>query len=442
MSAQQVINDSHDDRPSAPGRSAFTPEEIGAMIAAARERLVRVAGRHSRFDGLSPDDVEELFDATSEVVLRRHETFVSDDHVRASLWHGMDLRARDVFRRRRRRGLELDPEILDDIGVDLADDEDRIAHEQTLLLVQDFLAALAPREAEVWKLVHGEDLSVLATSKRLGISRHAVGEHLEAATRKLTTFAALADAGQWCGRRQADIDRMLGGVDEEGTVRRALAHLDACADCRRANARRVREAGRIAAGVLPLPALLVETGGRGLLDRLLDLLPQVGGGSGRTEAMAGALLGGGGLTGFVKAGAVVATTATVAVGAGGAALDRESSREERPARERTSAGTPSAAPSVTPPSGFARAASAPVIRPRPRQRTASKASRGQTAAAPRSREPKRSETAEVAELGTVEQVPVTSASAAGPAAPAPAPAPSPSSPSSGGDSGSTEAFLP
>ncbi|WP_372790473.1 hypothetical protein [Paraconexibacter sp.] len=291
------------------------------MVVDARGRIVRTAHGHPRFSGLTPDDVEELFDATSEIVVRRHQVYSDADHVGASLWTGMELRARDLFRRRSRRGPDADPTALDQLQEDLEDHDERISQEQELLVVADFLAALAPAEAAVWRLVHGDEVSVAGTARRLGLSRHAVREHLDAATRKLETFVALAHAGEWCGRRRADIVRMLEGSDDRGTARRALAHLDACPVCRRAHAAQVRETGRIAAGVLPVPALLGTAGaGRGMLERLVEWVPHLGGGSGRMEAIGGALVSGGGLATVAKVGTVVATSATVAVGAGSAVV--------------------------------------------------------------------------------------------------------------------------
>ncbi len=90
-------------------QQAFTADEIAEMVVAARGRIVRTASGHPRFSGLTPDDVEELFDATSEIVVRRHEDYTDSDHVGASLWTGMELRARDLFRRRSRRGADADP---------------------------------------------------------------------------------------------------------------------------------------------------------------------------------------------------------------------------------------------------------------------------------------------------------------------------------------------
>jgi len=394
---------------------AFTTDQVARMVIEAREQVVRRAHGHRQFSGLSRHDVEELFDSTTEIVIRDPARYTDADHVRASLWNGMHLRALDAFRRRKRRGFEADPTLLDLVSDDLGDHDERIARDQDLLVVRDFLAALTPREAEVWKLTQGEDLSVLQTSKRLEISRHAVGEHLDAATRKLEVFAALYDAGRWCGRRRVDIVRVLEGAQDEGTQRRALAHLDACAVCRRENAARVRETGRIAAGVLPMPAVLAGEHGRGLLERLLDLLPQIGGGGGRTEAAAGALFGGG-FAGVAKVSAIVATTATVAVGTGTVVVDRTGrdrgdGKPERAAASRSTGAAKAPAPATA------------VVRS---PRTASSSTTG--ASAKRANRPGSStargdESQDVFALGAVEsQSPTASASSAS-AAPTPAPAP-------------------
>lgn len=404
---------------------AFTADQVARMVIEAREQVVRRAYGHRQFSGLSRHDVEELFDSTTEIVIRDPGRYADAGHVQASLWRGMHMRALDVFRRRKRRGFEADPALLDAVSDDLGDHDERVARDQDLLVVRDFLAALTPREADVWKLIQGADLSVLQTSKRLAISRHAVGEHLDAATRKLEVFAALYDAGQWCGRRQTDITRVLEGAQDEGTQRRALAHLDACAVCRRANAARVRETGRIAAGVLPMPALLGGEHGRGLLERAVDLLPQLGGGGGRTEAAAGALFGGG-LAGVTKVGAIVATTATVAVGAG-TVVDRSvpDERDRKPA-------APAPARSIG-----AEKAPAPVVavvrRPTP---AAAPAEPTTTRSASTSSSAARSdESQDVFALGTVESAPPAATSASADSAPAPQPDPAPERPGQ-------EQFLP
>ncbi|MTD46225.1 hypothetical protein GKE82_18510 [Conexibacter sp. W3-3-2] len=422
---------------------------MAEMVVSARARMTTSAARHPRFSGLSEHDVEELFDATSEILVGRADRFENADHVRASLWTGMELRARDVFRRRQRRGFELDNDALDLLPDDLADHEDRISHEQELLVVRDFLAAMTPREAEVWKLVHGEELSVAQTSRQLGISRHATAEHLEAAGRKLEVFLGIRRAGEWCGRRESDILRMLGGSDDEGTARRAMAHLDACAVCRRAYAAQVRRTGRLAAGVLPLPGAAAGEHGRTLVERLADLVPFGGGGGGRTEMVGSAILGGGGLAGVAKVGAVVATTATVAVGAGtvaGGGEDRAAS-SSRPTI--TAVARPAVAVSAaTPAPAVIRRASeeqqqAPVRRERARERAAEqRAERSAERAAARQRAAERRE--DVFELGTVESGGAPSASSA-----SSAPAPSGGTSSGGGstapaapDPAGQEAFLP
>jgi len=402
---------------------AFTTDEVARMVIEAREQVVRRAYGHRQFSGLSRHDVEELFDSTTEIVIRDPSRYVDVDHVQASLWRGMHLRALDVFRRRKRRGYEADPGLLDIVSDDLGEHDERIAHDQNLLVVRDFLAALTPREAEVWKLTQGEDLSVLQTSKRLAISRHAVGEHLDAASRKLDVFSALYDAGQWCGRRQTDITRVLEGAQDEGTQRRALAHLDACAVCRRANAARVRETGRIAAGVLPMPALLGGEHGRGLLERLVDLVPQLGGGGGRTEAAAGALFGSG-LAGVTKVGAIVAT-ATVAVGAGTVADRSGSDEREREPKVAASARSSGAGKAPAPVAAVVRTPAAPASsarEPSTRTTTTTSAARGD-------------ESQDVFALGTVESVPPPATSASANPTPAPPPEPAPERPGQ-------EQFLP
>jgi len=417
--------------------AAFTADEVARMVVDARTRVVRTASGHPRFSGLSADDVVELFDATSEIVVRRHDSYANADHVGASLWTGMELRARDLFRRRTRRGAEVDPTVLELVTDDLDDHEDRISREQELLVVADFLAALAPTEAVVWRLVHGDDLSVVATAKHLGMSRHAVGEHLDAATRKLETFVAIAGAGEWCGRRRSDITRMLDGSDDAGTGRRALAHLDACAVCRRAYAAQVRETGRIAAGVLPVPALLVDgAADRGLLERLLDWLPQLGGGSGRMEAIGSALVGGGGLAGVAKVGAVVVTTATVAVGAGSTVVDRSGADRRAASTPRTSVSR-GANRAPAPVAAVARRR-APVGTSATGPRTARPTGAAATSRASTRR--RRADRArDVQELGTVESAPPSAATATAAPAPAPASAPAarPAAPRPG-----QESFLP
>ncbi len=290
----------------------FSVEQVAEMAIAARDQLTGLAGRHSAFSGLGPVDIEELFDATAEMALGNPERYVDVGHLRGAIFRGMQYRASDLFRRRRRREVAFD----DDHPIDLGDDElDRIALSQDLLLVRDFLAALRLPEAEIWKLVHGEGYSVVATAKHLGVSRHAVNEHLTAATRKLQTFTALSHAGRWCERREIDIARVVDGVVQPDTVRRALAHLDACPACRRRHAGAMRRTTRAAGAVLPLPAVAASVDS-GWLERLIGLVPQ-GTGQGRTEILTGSLLGSSSATAAVlKAGAVVATTATVAVGTG------------------------------------------------------------------------------------------------------------------------------
>jgi RNA polymerase sigma factor (sigma-70 family) len=326
-------------------RDGFTVEEVATMAIAARDQLTGMAGRHSAFAGLSVADIEELFDATAEMALGNPERYADVDHLRGALFHGMKYRASDLFRRRRRREVAFD----DDHRIDLEEDDlDRIALSQDLLLVRDFLAALRLPEAETWKLVHGEGCSVAATAKHLGLSRHAVNEHLAAATRKLRTFTALAHAGVWCERREIDIARVADGVVQPDTVRRALAHLDACPACRRRHAGAVRRTTRAAGAVLPLPAAAAGVDS-GWLERLVGLLPQ-GSGQGRTEILTGSLLGSSSATAAVlKAGAVVATTATVAVGSGavGGPERREAAPTPAPRQQAARAPAPVSASRLT-----------------------------------------------------------------------------------------------
>jgi RNA polymerase sigma factor (sigma-70 family) len=310
--------------PGARGARLLEPDEIAVILDGCRRREMRIARGFRECRGLSPQQLEEVYQETSIELLRRD--YSSEEHVRRSLRVGIKGRARNLRRDERRRE-EIYTESAPAIhaagqarGAQEAPEQLVLAR-QDRLLITEFLAELSEFEREVfWHTVEGLGYNGIATL--LGEPANKVRSAVASCERKREIFQKLHDSGRLCGYRAATIKALLEGqATTLELVQQAVVHVEGCAHCRaehKTNAQRLRRAFEQQAAAL-IPTTLTSHLGllshasshsRTLAQRLRPDWLQVGQGGLRERAVA--LLAGGGASAKLTAGIV---TAAVIAGA-------------------------------------------------------------------------------------------------------------------------------
>jgi hypothetical protein len=197
---------------------------------------------------------------------------------------------------------------------EVAELKDRVAR------AADFVAQLSEFEREVVAVMAVRGMGAKSTGRVLSVPVKTVRAAERSARAKLDRVAVIAAAGRMCDYRESAVVAYASGSAGAEDERLARAHLAACAPCRSAYTRMVREMrcrefqGGAAAAFLPAP--LAPLGHHlGLFGRLLGWTadrPVLGGGPGERAAE---VLGGAGVVKVAAAGgAVVVATATLATG--------------------------------------------------------------------------------------------------------------------------------
>lgn len=334
--------------PTAPSARAgvLSRERVGRALGEWQAGELRLARSFAECRGLSHEQLEDLYQETTLVLLAR--SFHSEEHLRHALRWGIRHRALHIHRDERRRGeilAQRAPEI--QLAAEAREHEHTPEHAalagEDRLIVSEFLAELSELERRVFWLT-AEGLRYRAIAPVLAISVNQARKASRTCERKRERFQLLYDSGRLCGYRSQTILAMQAGesVTDE-LAQRAYAHLQACASCRtehRTNARRLRRSfyGH-AAALLPIELLAgrlsrltrIELRGRSLLARVLPHTPP-GGAVVRERALA--MLTGAGAGAKLAAG--VATVALIAGGTIGAthALQYPSRQAHRQTRGR------------------------------------------------------------------------------------------------------------
>jgi DNA-directed RNA polymerase specialized sigma24 family protein len=298
----------------------YDSDWIGQVLGEWQAQEVRAARNFPECRGLNTEQLEDIYQETTEALLRR--PYQSEEHLRNALRMGLKHRALNLHRDERRRGQILARSapgmyLMAEAREGQNAPEIAALGHQDRLIVSEFLTELTEVEQRVFGwLVEGLQYRAIASIE--GIEVNVARNASRACERKRERFQLLYDTGRLCGFRSATIHALQSGeATSEQLAERAFAHLESCAHCRaehKTNARRLRRSFQGQAAAL-LPGPLV--GHLGWLTRAKMLLHRfmpdgVPAGPGGVRERAAALIAGGGAAAKVAAG-----VATVAVIAGG-----------------------------------------------------------------------------------------------------------------------------
>jgi len=311
-----------------PGVRSLEPEQIAAILGERRLTDLRIAEGFSECRGLSPQQVEDLYQATTLALL--HRPHRDEKHLWRALHRGIKQRALNLHRDQRSRDQILAKNAaaihaLASARSDQQSPEQIALARQDRLLITEFLAELTPVERRVFWLVT-EGMGYNRIAREEGMSVPEARSAVAACERKRERFQKLHDHGRLCGYRSQTIKALLDGqATSEQLAQLAVAHVQGCAQCRaehKTNAKRLRRAFEEQAAAL-LPPILTGCAGRlarrSIHARVLAhrVLPDwVSAGQDGVRERAVALLAGGGVS--VKLAAGIAAVAVVAGGTIGA----------------------------------------------------------------------------------------------------------------------------
>ena len=308
---------------------AGTPLQAGqlaAILDRRRHRELRIARGFRECRGLSPQQLEDIYQETLLALLRR--PYYNEKHLCDALRTGIKQRALNLHRDE--RGHE---KILADNAPAIHATQQARSADQTpeqlalarqdRLLITEFLAELTGRnELHVFWLVT-EGMGYNRIAKILKIEANEARNTVAACERKRERFQKLHDSGRLCGYRAATIKALLEGqAASPELVGLAVAHVARCARCQaehETNAKRLRRAFEEQAAALIPPAFTTHLGwltrssiqSRTLAHRIRPDWFSIG--QGGTRERAAALLAGGSASAKLAAG--IATVAVIA-GAG------------------------------------------------------------------------------------------------------------------------------
>jgi RNA polymerase sigma factor (sigma-70 family) len=311
-----------DATPTAHTPGLLEPAQVGRILMERQRGELLIARGFTECRGLSPEQLEDLYQRTSIALL--HRPYQDEKHVLDALRRGIKDRAKNLCRDERRRR-----EILADSAPGLhalerarsaEEDPEQVAlARQDRMVITEFMAELTSEEREVfWLFTEGAGYNRIA--KSLAIPVNQARNTLAACERKRERFQVLHDSGRLCGYRAATIKGLLEGrATSEQLAQLAAAHVQACARCRaehHTNAQRLRRAFEKQAAALLPPVLLERAGRLGWATQHTRTLAQrlqprwVSFGQGGVRERAAALLAGGGAS--TKLAATILTTAVIA----------------------------------------------------------------------------------------------------------------------------------
>jgi hypothetical protein len=306
-------------------RGAWSTGEVALALQAQRADLLRALRARGDAHGVTEDVLEEVVNEAIYVVVMMRRPIVNEEHLMGAFWTAVRLllrhrrEGRDSLRVGSRNRMGFDAVAARATTTDPGPDEvaelkDRVAR------AADFVAQLSEFERAVVAVMAIRGISTKLTARALGAPVKTVRAAERSARGKLDRVAVIAAAGRMCDYRESAVVAYASGSAEGEDERLARAHLAACAPCRTAYTRLVRDMRRrefqrgAAAAFLPAP--LAPLGHHlGLLGRMLGWIanrPVLGGGPGERAAE---VLGGAGVVKAAAAGGVVViATATLATG--------------------------------------------------------------------------------------------------------------------------------
>jgi hypothetical protein len=306
-------------------RGAWSTGEVALALQAQRAELLRALCARGDARGVPGEVLEEVVNEAICIVVMMRRPIVSEEHLMGAFWTAVRLLLRHY--REGRHGLRVGSRVrvgfeavavraaAKDPGPDeVAELKDRVAR------AADFVAHLSELEREVVAVMAVRGAGAKLTARIIGVPEKTVRAAARSARDKLDRVAVIAAAGRMCDYREGAVVAYASGAGVGEDERVARAHLAACAPCRSAYVRMVREMrsrefqGGAAAAFLPAP--LAPLGHHlGLLGRMLGwtagrTVPGGGPGERAAEVFGGA----GAVKAAAAGGAVVVATATLATG--------------------------------------------------------------------------------------------------------------------------------
>ena len=300
--------------------------QVAAILDQCRHRELRIARGFRECRGLSPQQLEDIYQETLLALLRL--PYYNEKHLCDALREGIKKRALNLHRDERSHEKILADNAPAIHAAQQARSADQTPEQLALarqdrLLITEFLAELTGRnELRVFWLVT-EGMGYNRIAKILKIEANEARSTVAACERKRERFQKLHDSGRLCGYRAATVKALLEGqAASPELVGIAVAHVARCARCQaehETNAKRLRRAFEEQAAALIPPAFTTHLGwltrssiqSRTLAQRLYPDWISVGQGGARERAAT--LLAGGGASAKLAAG--IATVAVIA-GAG------------------------------------------------------------------------------------------------------------------------------
>jgi RNA polymerase sigma factor (sigma-70 family) len=265
-------DDPHEDIPtdrsaSAKREAGSKPDWIGEVLGEWHRTELRIARGFAECRGLGTEQLEDLYQETALALLSR--PYGSEEHLRNALRHGIKHRALNLHRDTRRRAQILahsapSMQRAAESRESHAGPEEAALAEQDRLIVREFLTELDELEQRVFWLI-ADGMRYRAIASALEIPVNEARNASRSCERKRERFQLLYDTGRLCGYRAGTIQSLQGGeLTSEELARRAFAHLEACASCRKEHRTNAKRLGRSfqdqLTALLPLPALLGRLG--------------------------------------------------------------------------------------------------------------------------------------------------------------------------------------
>ena len=267
--------------PSSPQAAAAPPLDPDLRVAWAaellcdrRKREIALAKSYRECQGLTTDQLEDLFQDTAIALLAR--PFQNAEHLYRALRDGMKRRALFAHRTERsRRGIRarraLDIQKLAHAQANESDPERILLASEDKYLIEEFATELSPSEQRLLWLT-AEGVSTRRLAKAMGVSAEELYATKVTYERKRENYTLLYSTGRLCGIRSGTIARLKEHqTTSPQLAERAIAHLQNCPRCRaehQITAQRLRHTlEQKAAALIPLPAILTHAS---LLTRLLS----------------------------------------------------------------------------------------------------------------------------------------------------------------------------
>ncbi len=251
-----------------PNTGQVERDHAAQLLDAWRARKLNTARVQRECRGLTPEQLEEIYQETTLVLLRRDHPWESEEHLRNALHAEIKRRALHLHRdeHRHRTILARHAPTIHAHAQEQATKGDpehqTLAHEDQQIILE-FLAGLTKTEQEVFVL-WAEGLRCRRIARELGMSHNEALNTSRATERKRERYALLYTTGRLCGYRATTIQNLKEGKQtSEQLAQSAIAHIQHCKRCRvehQTTAPRLRQAfQQQAAALLPLPITLAHT---------------------------------------------------------------------------------------------------------------------------------------------------------------------------------------